>query len=311
MINKYSLVYKESGGLNRRWTPGMGAQAPVIDDLSWKSLKRFSDVLYDQGSRLKSNWIPDSVFQIPVEYLSWRSGVIKPYESTYDPGYRLKSSGHLYATPVFQPDQYAWQVVKRFSEVNYNQGERVRNLGYLYAATIIQPDNMAWQTIRRFSETNFLPGEKSKGIGYLFAAQFIPPDYLPWQKIRRFSEVSFLEGLKKWPTGSIFAFQVPPPSPTVGTNESIYFRNHIGGDFGPVGGDFTYDAVLPKVDQFLISTTQSTVIATSSINVSSPLFVFKNSRMLRLDSEYTVSGTTVTFVTNLVSGDIVYLMYTH
>lgn len=89
---------------------------------------------------------------------------------------------------------------------------------------------------------------------------------------------------------------------SLSVNEEIYNRNAVS-DFG----------LLPstsKSDQFNITTTQSTVVATSTINAASPCFVYKNGKLLRYTTDYSISGTTVTFVSNLVNGDFVVLMYT-
>lgn len=85
-------------------------------------------------------------------------------------------------------------------------------------------------------------------------------------------------------------------------NQEIYYRNAVN-DFGEVPQD-------SKVDSFNIGGTQPTVTASATINAASPCFVYKNNKLLRYTTDYTISGTTVTFVSNLVNGDFVVLMYT-
>lgn len=90
---------------------------------------------------------------------------------------------------------------------------------------------------------------------------------------------------------------------SLSVNEEIYNRNLAGQDFGPVPPN-------NKIDSFNIGGTQSTVIASATINSSHPCFVFKNNKMLRYTTDYTISGLVVTFGTNLVASDFVVLMYT-
>ena len=85
-------------------------------------------------------------------------------------------------------------------------------------------------------------------------------------------------------------------------DEEIYYRNCIT-DFGLVPPN-------AKVDVFNITTTIGFVTASSSINASSPCFVYKNGKLLRYTTDYTISNPVVLFTTNLVNGDIVVIIYT-
>lgn len=85
-------------------------------------------------------------------------------------------------------------------------------------------------------------------------------------------------------------------------NEEIYYRHAIGGDFG----------LLPPSDvsdYFGIVTTQNTVGLSHNPFNASPVWVFKNNSLLLYNTDYTVSGQTVTFVVNLTNGDQVIVNY--
>lgn len=85
-------------------------------------------------------------------------------------------------------------------------------------------------------------------------------------------------------------------------NEEIYYRNTLGGDFGLLPGT-------SKSDSFIIGGIQSTVTLTSVPSANAPSFVFKNNKLLRYTTDYTIVGTTVTFVASLAMSDFVVVMY--
>jgi hypothetical protein len=85
-------------------------------------------------------------------------------------------------------------------------------------------------------------------------------------------------------------------------NEEIYYRN-LFNDFGRGPSANSY------VDVFDITSTVSTRTLTYSPSSSSPVFIRKNNVLLRYTTDYTISGTTVTFVTPLGNGDTVIAVY--
>jgi hypothetical protein len=85
-------------------------------------------------------------------------------------------------------------------------------------------------------------------------------------------------------------------------NEEIYYRN-LFNDFG-----MSLPATA-KVDVFDITSTVSTRTLTATPASSAPVFIRKNNILLRYTTDYTISGTTVTFVSNLINGDTVIAVY--
>jgi hypothetical protein len=85
-------------------------------------------------------------------------------------------------------------------------------------------------------------------------------------------------------------------------NEEIYYRN-LFNDFG---------LSVPStsvVDVFDITSTVSTRTLSATPSSNSPVFIRKNNVLLRYTTDYTISGTLVTFVSNLVNGDTVIAVY--
>ena len=85
-------------------------------------------------------------------------------------------------------------------------------------------------------------------------------------------------------------------------NEEIYYRNLIN-DFG------ISKATKSVVDNFAITSTVSTRTLSATPAATSPVFIRKNNVLLRYTTDYTISGTTVTFVSNLINGDYVIATY--
>ncbi len=85
-------------------------------------------------------------------------------------------------------------------------------------------------------------------------------------------------------------------------NEEIYYRN-LFNDFG-IGSPSN-----AKVDVFDIVGTVSTRTLSASPSANSPVFIRKNNVMLRYNTDYTITGTTITFASNLINGDTVIAVY--
>jgi hypothetical protein len=86
-------------------------------------------------------------------------------------------------------------------------------------------------------------------------------------------------------------------------DQERYYRNCIGGDFGGLPPN-------DYCDIFNIATTQNTVTLSNSPGSVSFPNVFKNGVLLQYTTDYTISGTTIAFVVNLINGDFVAVMYT-
>jgi len=85
-------------------------------------------------------------------------------------------------------------------------------------------------------------------------------------------------------------------------NEEIYYRN-LFNDFGMSA------PAAAKVDVFDITGTVSTRTLTATPASTSPVFIRKNNILLRYTTDYTISGATITFVSNLVNEDTVIAVY--
>lgn len=88
--------------------------------------------------------------------------------------------------------------------------------------------------------------------------------------------------------------------------EEQYYRRSIGGDFSECVPSSPRGQV---ADYYAILTTQNTVTLTQTPNAIQPVFILKNGILLIKTTDYSVFGTTVTFVTNLSNGDKVRCFY--
>jgi hypothetical protein len=90
---------------------------------------------------------------------------------------------------------------------------------------------------------------------------------------------------------------------SLSVDQERYYRNILGGDFGGLPPN-------DIVNLFNITTTQNTVTLSNTPGAVSFPNVYKNNILLQYTTDYTISGTTVTFVNNLVNTDVVIVMYT-
>lgn len=216
MINKYTLVYLESGGRKDRSNPAWYIQVAVIDQLPWRKLPRVSEATFLEGGR-SGRWAPDPS-RLGDDQLSYLKSRSRLAETFFLEGGR---SGKWIPDPSRLGDNQLQELKSRsrLAEVAFLEGGRAPSPPrWIPDPSILATDQLPYLKGRsRLAEVTFLEGGRERSLGSIYTVA-PPPDPLAWTPRNR-TYVHILE-----PDRVRLCAWIPDPS-ILATDQIPYLRS--------------------------------------------------------------------------------------